>query len=99
MNSVPNDPMPQNVPMESTRILRTVAIMTGIIAMLGVACSRVEGQSVADAPGMPNDPPAAMPVAAAAVPEKAIDRSALVQKYNEARDAYKRREWEVASEK
>ena len=99
MNSVPNDPMPQNVPMQSTRILRTVAIMTGIIAMLGVVCSRVEGQSVADAPGMPNDPPAAMPVAAAAVPEKAIDRSALVQKYNEARDAYKRREWEVASEK
>lgn len=52
-----------------------------------------------DASGKPTDSLATTSTAVALGPEKPIDRSALVQRYNEARDAYKQQDWTIASEK
>jgi len=67
--------------------------------MLTVVCTRTEGQTVLETPEVSTDPTTTTPAAVESVPEKAIDRSVLVQRYNEARDAFKRREWAIASDK
>lgn len=91
--------MPRSVLKQPTSILRVVACLTGVIATFSSWCARIEGQSVVDTEGVPSELANKTPTTALADHEKSIDRSALVQSYNQARDAYKRQEWELAGEK
>ncbi|MBM3965605.1 MAG: hypothetical protein FJ308_11165, partial [Planctomycetes bacterium] len=91
--------MPRSVLKQSTYIPRVVAYMTGAIATLAFWCARIEGQSAVDTEAVSRELPNQSPTTAASDHEKSMDRSALVQSYNQARDAYKRQDWEIAGEK